>query len=656
MKNNMKKLIMVLSLGVLFVGGHSVLAANIWNQSSSDCSTVAIATIDGTTQVSNGIINPCWPDSSINANPGDWVNVRIYYHNSSDLTNSTGVTANNTVVSLNGSLGSSTTHSFSGEITSSQGNLNFGPVTVNTSTAQTLTFVSANWAPDQGSNYTQSGSGIMSSGLNLGSIAPGWAHQGSVVVSFKVGTTPVLQNCTISNFYANSSSINQGSSTSLIWATNNCTSASISPNVGSINTSGSTSVSPSSTTTYTLNAYGSNGVQQSQSVTVSVNQVQNDCSISYFNASPTYITSGNSSTLSWDTDNCTSVSISNLNYNVSTSGSRTVYPTYSTTYVLNAYGSNGSDSSSTTVSVNNNYYQNTTGTLTPAANSCVIAAGNSTCNLAFYWNTVNPVGTSSVTRDGAGTVANGNSGNSAFAVPYNTATYRLYNNANQLDVKTVSASCASNTFWNGSYCSTAVIPTTYVPTYTPTTTYVPTNTTVVHNNTTVIGTNSSVMLKIEDHFNNIKIGDTVEYTVTYKNISKSTLKNSMLQVVLPKEITFENTSEGSYASDTRTISVPLGDLTKGTSSVMYIQGKVDSNPAQTEQVVTNAVLIYTNTSGAQENAMAYVLNNITNDSSMFGAAAILSGLSSLGLLGLLVILLVILLIVYVVRRYQYKKQ
>jgi len=771
MKNNMKKIIMFLSLGFLLVGGQSALAAGIWNGVSSDCKGLTIATIatDGVT--TNGINDPCWQTSpTINADPGEWVNIRIYYHNSSDLTNAPGVTATNTRVYLNKTTGSSvasTSHTFTGKITSNQGTLNLGSVTVNTASPQTLSFVSANWAPDQTYNYTEYGGAVMTSGgqiLGNGTILPGWDHQGSVVVSFKVSSNQIItQNCTISSFYASPTNIDEGESSTLHWNTNNCTHVSIS-NLNSPGLSGTQTVSPNNTTTYVLNASGVSG-SDSDSVTVTVNDTQqnttgtltsasscyidegddsceidfnwhtynpvnssssvtqdgngtvatglsgsdsfdidygsrtfrlyhngnqlasknvhaycssgtswngdecedndndddeDDCYITNFSSNTNSVTLGQSATLSWHTENCNTANISNNVGSVNAhSGSKTVYPNYNNNYyVLNVHGSNGS-SDSQSVSFSINGAQNTTGTLTSSVDSCFIASGNNSCNIVFYWNTINPASgaISSVTKDNSGTVGVGNSGTNSFSVPYKTATFRLYNNANELAIKTVYASCTSGTFWNGNYCAVPIAPTnttTYVSTYTPP---VNTNTTVIRNNTTVIGAASPVMLKIENHYNNIRIGDVLEYIVTYKNIGKATLKNPILQVILPENIVFQNSSRGIYSAATQTLSIPLDDLKGGESGIVYLQGKVNPSRDGNRQVVTNAVLIYTNTNGAQENAMAYVLNDMDSNSSLsLSAAAFMSGFYSLGLLGLLFLLLIILLIVYLVRRSMYKRK
>ena len=155
--------------------------------------------------------------------------------------------------------------------------------------------------------------------------------------------------CSISNFTANPTLITSGNSSTLSWGTSNCTSATIYPALGTVNTNGSQSVSPTAGTTYTLTAYGATGSAQTRTVVVSVNQIINNCSINNFTASPTSITAGGSSSLSWGTSNCTSATIYPTLGIVNTNGSQSVSPTAGTTYTLTAYGATGSAQTRTVV-------------------------------------------------------------------------------------------------------------------------------------------------------------------------------------------------------------------------------------------------------------------------------------------------------------------
>jgi len=95
------------------------------------------------------------------------------------------------------------------------------------------------------------------------------------------------------------------------------------------------------------------------------------------------------------------------------------------------------------------------GTLIPASSSCSILEGESTCNISFTWNTLNPNGVSAVTSDYPTPnfiVANGNSGTQSVPVPFSYRTLYLYNSAIELARSTVTSSCESGTSWDGSQC------------------------------------------------------------------------------------------------------------------------------------------------------------------------------------------------------------
>lgn len=113
------------------------------------------------------------------------------------------------------------------------------------------------------------------------------------------------------------------------------------------------------------------------------------CNINSFNANPSTITSGNSSTLNWNTSNCDYVNITALGNtvgnNLQATGSKSVTPESTRTYTLTAYP--GGKTATTTVTVNNGGGNN---------NSCYInnfTANPSSINYGgssqLSWNTTN---------------------------------------------------------------------------------------------------------------------------------------------------------------------------------------------------------------------------------------------------------------------------
>ncbi len=889
----MKKILIAFFSLVLLFGAQGALATSFWNglPFPTDCQTVAVGNYTTGTGIQNGQ-QGCWTLSSVNASPGDYINVQIYYHNTSGST-----TATNTKLVMTAPTGSSTSHSFTGQIVSDQASTSAQSVTVNLPSSQTLTFSSTYWYPNQTTtaikSYTPE---ILNGGLSIGSIAPGWGSQGSVVVSFLVGSTtpPPPQNCIINSFTASPNSITSGQSSNLNWSTSNCTSASIStlgnvntsgsqmvyptytttyiltaygsqgqqvtqqqtvtvnqqvnncvinnftasPNsitsgqsstlnwstsnctsanistVGSVNTSGSQIVYPTYTTTYILTALGSQGQQVTQQQTVTVNQQVNNCVINNFTASPNSITSGQSSMLNWGTSNCTSATISNLNYSVSVSGSQVVYPTYTTTYVLTAVGSQGQQvTQQQTVTVGNQYsncyisyftvnnqqsvtiqsgalatlawsvsgnnynsnctvsitgpnftgsglngsqtiYPNYSGTYTLTVygsgsgnqtqsvyvnvtnnqyNNCTISSFTASPTSINYggvsilnWSTNN---CTSVSISNIGTV---NAYGSQSVYPVNTTTYTLsaygsggypvtqsvqvnVNNYvptptpvnNACAVTSVATNVTSNSVTlNGIISGTNLYSNTnsyfeygrsvYLGSQTssrssngstifsdtltglsPSTIYYfrfdsncgngisngsinifqtlgnqVNYRTIIRQGTTVVGTESPIMLTIEDRYQSIRLGDEIDYVVTYKNIGNKKLGHILLQVILPKGIAYVNSSQGTFSSDTYTVSVPLQDLNPGDGGQLFVTGRVDSLDPGNAQVVTTALLVYTNPKGAQENAIAYVLNNpfYQNNNNLAGLA-FLGWFFNLGILGWMMLIIIILLIILLSRRY-----
>src|SRR5260221_6849449 len=148
-------------------------------------------------------------------------------------------------------------------------------------------------------------------------------------------------------FAASSGVIVQGQSTTLSWKVTNAASFSISPAVssGTLPLSGSADVSPSQTTTYMGTATDANGKAATSSITVTVVPQGSAPSIT-ISISPGVVAAGQSTTLTWTSTNSTSVAItpSVLGDNVTSvalSGSTTIVPSATTTYMATATGAAG---------------------------------------------------------------------------------------------------------------------------------------------------------------------------------------------------------------------------------------------------------------------------------------------------------------------------
>ncbi len=666
----MKKVIVgIFSIAMLF-GAQSAFASTQWNGASNDCRTISI--INATTN--QGYVNPCWPLSSVQADPGDVINVRVYYHNTGNQT------ANNTRISLNASTGSASTNkSFSGSITSDQGSLSFGPVNAQISSAQTLTFLSAKWYTNNTSETLtsfpngQSGSEILNGGVDIGSIAPGWSTQGSIVVAFRVSSTVVPQTCQDQN------ATNYGGALPCAYPQALC------QDINATNYHGALPCQyPQQQICRDINAinYGSVGACQYPQIQIchDINALNylgtgtcqypqqqicrdtsasnygsagtcvyynNNCTINNFTANGSTgnvtVASGSPLTLTWNTTGCINVTLTGQN-NVNTSGSVTIYPTYSGNYVLTAYSQNGQQQSRT-IYVNVN-------AVTPVYNACAVTtvATNITTNSAQLNGLITGGSGSASTYFEYGTTTNLGSQTAAQYINGNSQVTQFLSGLlpNTIYYFRLDSTCNNGSLSQGALQFFSTLGNTVVG-----------GTTVVRRpvivqGTTVIGTSSPIQLSITDLYQSIGVGDMIDYTVTYRNIGNTVLTRPILQVVAPKGIVFTNASRGTYSAETNTLTVELEDLYPNTApGTVLIQGRVDAIPENTAQIVTTAILVYTSPSGAQENAIAYVLNQpktLFNNNNL-GAAAFFLGIFPGTLLGWLILLIIILLIILLARRY-----
>ncbi len=156
------------------------------------------------------------------------------------------------------------------------------------------------------------------------------------------GTTSPAPTATLS---ASPTSITAGQSSTLTWSSTNATSCT-GTNFTASGTSGSVSVSPTATTNYSLSCSGAGGTSSAQTATVTVTAVTAQKPTASLSASPTSITAGQSSTLTWSSTNATSCTGTGFTAS-GTSGSVSVSPTATTNYSLTCSGAGGTSSAAT---------------------------------------------------------------------------------------------------------------------------------------------------------------------------------------------------------------------------------------------------------------------------------------------------------------------
>lgn len=169
----------------------------------------------------------------------------------------------------------------------------------------------------------------------------GTVHCSATVTVTIAAPAPV---CTLS---ASPTSILAGGTSTITWTTNNATSVTLNQGLGAYPGTGQTVVQPNQTTTYVLTATGAGGTVTCETTITIVTPQAPACTLSVV---PTSILQGSAATLAWTTHNASNVSITNVG-SVSTSGSTTVAPSITTTYVLTASGSGGTVNCSTTLVV-----------------------------------------------------------------------------------------------------------------------------------------------------------------------------------------------------------------------------------------------------------------------------------------------------------------
>ena len=237
-----------------------------------------------------------------------------------------------------------------------------------------------NWTTSNCTSVNVTGGGISSTSLS-GSIpssalyssttfyitANGTNGQVSQSVPVTVNTVVVNNQCTVSSLTANPNSITLGSTIYLYWNATNCTSFTLSgPGVSNNyygGTSSATIAGVNTSGSFILTGYGNGSSSATTYVSVNGggyvypinNYNYNSCSISSFYSDPTQISAGNAAMLHWNTQNCSSVTISGTGINnsqQSPSGTLLTGALYNnTTFTLNAYGQNGNQTQQVTVSV-----------------------------------------------------------------------------------------------------------------------------------------------------------------------------------------------------------------------------------------------------------------------------------------------------------------
>lgn len=675
MKNIIKK---ITSFGILIavVAVAPLASANYSiNSLSNDCQTVTIA--NHTTGA--GAVDPCWTNTSINANVGEVINVAIYYNNSG-TTNADNVSfklsdPQNQIISNNGSLSMTGSILVNGQVVKS------GVVTVNVSGGPSALVLGNVMKYDQASNANlpvSGGNAILSSGYNYGTLAPGWSNQGVMKVSFTVvsstnggggtnGIAPNVSTSQYSNFNANYGNVTlNGNFDSNGYTTT--TSFKYRVNGGSwmdacVTNRGTGSGSyscdltnlPSGTydyKAYATNAYG-NDEGSIFTFVISGNNNPTSCPSGYYwngsycvvntTSCPSgYYLSGNTciqnpvscpSGYYVSGNTCVQNPIQSCGANQYYNGSYCVTITQNCGY--NQYW-NGSYCVNNQVNNTSLPTVSTLGTISVGATAAAVdgyyTANGCDAYTSFKYGTTQSLGntTGEVNRGNAsGSMAQSLSGLSANTTYYYQAQVRNC-------VGTTTGSIRSFTTSNDTTRDTVIIRT-------------------VTNNTTNGGGGSAfIKLMITNNREIVRGNKEMTYQVSWENVSGRDLQNLVLETNFPDQLDVLDTDHGSIKREAHSVIYKIGDLKKNESGSMDITAQVTSGLRNGDPVVAQAIMAFENPkTRAAENAIAYDADEFAtvDGTSVLGAS--LFGLDFLptSLAGWLLIILILLIIVILAHSY-----
>ena len=498
-------------------------------------------------------------------------------------------------------------------------------------------------------------------------------------------TDSVSNACEITSFYATPGSVAYGQSATLYYSTIGCNSVSIYPSIGTRpNTSGSVSTGAIfQTTPFSISATGSNGTTDSDQYTVSLSNSgtggSSFCSILSFYGIPQSVSSGQGSTLYWKTSGCSSIrisggSLSNYSYlpNEGSLPTGTIYGT--TPYTLYALGSN-SVSNTTTISVIGGSY--------PVTYACADGVDNDGDGLIdlndkgcySQWDgdesnydgaytagvlTLSPSNVSSgfARLNGVLTGATGPA-NIYFEYGKNislgqTTALQYVQPSNAITFYDSINTQPNTTYYyravvqvNGMLIRGSIMSFTSRGIIDPTPTYVKSGPSYSTKATTATPV-ADVAVTLTNTKEKIFPGETVDYTLTYENLSGKRLRDASVMFVLPQGLTLVQTTQGTMISPS-TVEISIGELAVAGKGTIFLQATVQESVATDETLVTNATLSYTLPNNQRDSAVGYVLNK-AGSASGFGGMALGSGFFPTTVLGWFLTIIVILVIILIIRR------
>lgn len=193
-----------------------------------------------------------------------------------------------------------------------------------------------------------------------------------------------------------------------------------------------------------------------------------------------------------------------------------------------------------------------------------------------------------------------------------------------------------------------------------TTSNVTTNDTTITRYVTVTtggGGNSFIKLMIDNHRDVVRNGRSVTYDIAWENLTNTTLRNLVLEINFPGQMTILDTDRGAIEAKKSAVIYQIATLSGREKGEMSVSGEIDSGMKDGDPVVAQAIMAFENPkTSATENAIAYDADTYSIGGTVLGASLFGIGFLPGSLAGWLLILLIILLIVLIVRHFWHPNQ